>query len=292
MWAVPSGALLPDAALVILRGIGLVGREAEIRLLGEMLGSAGHGSSAVVVLVGEAGVGKTALIDGVVSAAADFEVLRIAGVESEAELGYAGLHRLLLPLLPYVDDLPVQQRDALRGALGLAEGDASRRFLVGLGALTLLSERALDRPILCIIDDAQWVDGESLDLFAFVARRLLADRIAIVFASRSGQGSLTSLAGLPSLEVGGLGDAAARLLLSQHADGVLTDSVTERVVEETGGNPLALIELCHEASGGRAEPPCPQARAAARRRRDRTALRAQDPGPAADDTDVAARGRS
>ncbi len=140
-----------------------------------------------MVLVGEPGVGKTALIDDAVSTAGDFDVLRFAGVETEAELAYAGLHRLLLPLLQYIDEIPVQQGDALRAALGLAADAAPNRFLAGLGALTLLSERALGRPILCIIDDAQWVDGESLELFAFVARRLLADRIAMVFAVRGGR---------------------------------------------------------------------------------------------------------
>ena len=163
---------------------GLLGRDAEARRLDQILAAARQGMSGVLVLRGEPGVGKTALLDYAHEAAADLQVIRIDCVDSEMELSFAAVHQLLRPFLATLDVLSAPQRTALRLAFGMAEGQAPDRFLVGLAALGLLAEQAARQPVLCLVDDAHCLDQESADVLAFVARRLDADSIAIVFAVR------------------------------------------------------------------------------------------------------------
>jgi DNA-binding CsgD family transcriptional regulator len=194
----------------------------------------------VLVIRGEAGVGKTALLQYCAARADGFRIARIAGVESEMELPFAGLHQLCAPVLDTVGSLPAPQQRALRVALGLAAGEVPDRFLVALGALTLLANVAEEQPLLCFVDDAQWLDGASRQVLGFVARRLLAEPVALVFAARELGGDLV---GLPALELGGLGDEDARALLATVIPGRLDERVKDRIVGETRGNPLALLEL-------------------------------------------------
>ena len=189
---------------------------------------------------GEAGIGKTALLEYLVRSASDLTVLRAVGVESEVELAYAGLHQVCASLLDRLDRLPTPQRQALEIAYGLSVGGAPDRFLVGLAVLSLLSDAADERPILCLVDDAQWLDRASALTLAFVARRLLAERVGVVFAARvPGE----ELANLPELEVRGLLRDDARALLSATVWLRLDEPVRDRIVAETHGNPLALLEL-------------------------------------------------
>jgi DNA-binding CsgD family transcriptional regulator len=223
----------------------LYGRRAEEQVIDGVLAGARDGRSGVLVIRGEAGIGKTALLEYTAHAAApDMAVLRGGGVESEAELAFAGLHLILKPVLQRIGDLPPMQAAALRGALALPGSEGGRaaadRFLVGLGVLTLLSDLAEDRPLLCLIDDAHWLDHASADALFFAARRLDAERIAMVFAARDGRVLATQ--GLAALWLGGLDDEAATELLTAHA-GVLAPGVQDRVMQEAAGNPLALIEL-------------------------------------------------
>jgi DNA-binding CsgD family transcriptional regulator len=200
------------------------------------------GQSRVVVLRGEAGVGKSALLEYLFDRVAGWHVARAAGVESEMELAYAGLHQLCGPLLDRLERLPVPQRDALATVFGLSAGPAPDRFLVGLATLTLLAEVAEHQPLICVIDDAQWLDQSSAQLLGFVARRLLAEQIALVGAARTGLGD-DVLAGLPELPIGGLGDSDARALLLGHVPGPLDAAVCDQIITESHGNPLALLEL-------------------------------------------------
>jgi DNA-binding CsgD family transcriptional regulator len=218
----------------------LVNRQQERAALDDLLGALRAGRGRALVVRGEAGVGKSALLEYVVGAAADMRVARAVGVESEMELAFAGLHLLCAPLLDRLERLPAPQRDALGTAFGLREGAAPDRFLVGLAVLTLLSEAAEDRPLLCLVDDAQWLDRASAQVLAFVARRLLADPVGLLFAARDpGE----QLGGLPDLEVRGLQDADARGLLRLVVGVRLDEQVRDRIVAETRGNPLALLEL-------------------------------------------------
>jgi DNA-binding CsgD family transcriptional regulator len=198
--------------------------------------------SAVRVLRGAAGVGKTALLDYVAERASGCRVARVAGVESEMELAFAGLHQLCAPILDGLDRLPAPQRDALRVAFGLHGGETPDRFLVALAALSILADAAERQPLVCLVDDAQWLDRASAQALAFVARRLLAERIAIVFSVREPSNS-SELAGLPELVVEGLADHEARLLLASVMQGRLDPQVRDRIIAETHGNPLALLEL-------------------------------------------------
>jgi DNA-binding CsgD family transcriptional regulator len=223
-------------------GTGLRGRRGERAALDRLLDTARAGHSAVLVVRGEPGIGKTALLEYAASRAAGFRVVRAGGVESEMELPFAGLHQLCGPMLDRLDRLPGPQRDALRVAFGLAEGDAPDRFLVGLAVLSLLADVAEDQPLFCLVDDAQWLDQSSLQSLAFAARRLLADPVALVFAVRE-PGDERELAGLPGLTVTGLGDLDARVLLASAARGRLDAQVADRIVAETRGNPLALLQL-------------------------------------------------
>jgi DNA-binding CsgD family transcriptional regulator len=221
---------------------GLVGRQGEREALDRLIGGVRAGQSRVLVLRGEAGVGKTALLDYVAAAAPGCRIARIAGVESEMELAFAGLHALCAAMLGRLERLPGPQRDALGTALGLTAGPPPDRFLVGLAVLSLLADVADEQPLVCIVDDAQWLDQVSAQTLAFVARRLLAERVALVFAWREPSDEQV-LAGLPELAVGGLERPDARALLDSTLPGRLDERVRERILSEAGGNPLALLEL-------------------------------------------------
>src|SRR3954470_13822365 len=197
----------------------LLGRAAERELLDRLLENVRAGRSAILVIRGEAGVGKTALLHYCARQASGFHVARIAGVESDMELPFAALHELCAPMLGRVDALPKLQRTALGVAFGLSLGDVPDRFVVALAALGLLAEVAAQRPVLCLVDDAQWLDGESAQVLGFVARRLLADSVAIVFAVRPP--GLHEFPGLPELAIDGLPEADARALLATAVPGRL-----------------------------------------------------------------------
>jgi len=220
----------------------LLGRRRECEALDRLVADAAAGRSRVSVLRGEAGVGKSALLGYLSSRAADSQVVRAVGVESEMELAYAGLHQLCAPLLDRLGRLPGPQRDALATVFGRSAGAAPDRFLVGLATLTLLAEAAEQEPLICIVDDAQWLDQASAQILGFVARRLLAERIAIVCAARTEAGDGV-LAGLPEFAVRGLGDSDARALLLDSVPGPIDARVCDQIVAESHGNPLALLEL-------------------------------------------------
>jgi DNA-binding CsgD family transcriptional regulator len=196
----------------------------------------------VLVLRGEAGVGKTALLDYVLERASGCRIARAVGVESEMELPFAGLHQLCAPMLGRLEHLPAPQRDALQVAFGLSEGDAPDRFRVALAVLSLLSEVAEENPLICLVDDAQWLDRASAQALAFAARRLLAEPVALLLAVREPSDN-AELRGLPELAVEGIADDDARRLLRSAIRGRLDEQVMERIVAETRGNPLALLEL-------------------------------------------------
>jgi DNA-binding CsgD family transcriptional regulator len=217
----------------------LRGRRDECVVLDRLLEGGRAGRSGVLVLRGEAGIGKTALLEYAI-AASGMWVLRAAGVESEMELPFAALHQLCGPLLDRVDALPGPQRDALATTFGLSAGAVPDRFFVGLAVLGLLSEAAEERPLLCVIDDAQWLDGASAQVLAFVARRLLAEPVVMLFTVRE-LGDL--LAGLPELVVEGLRGADARSLLVSVIPGRLDEQIADQFLVESRGNPLALLEL-------------------------------------------------
>jgi DNA-binding CsgD family transcriptional regulator len=214
-------------------------------MLDRLVASVTAGRSEVLVLRGEAGVGKTALAEYLVDRAAGAKILRATGVESEMELAYAGLHQLCVPIMGLFDRLPGPQGDALAIAFGLRAGSAPDRFLVGLAVLSLLAEAAEEQPVVCVVDDARWLDRASAQILAFVARRLLAERVALVFAVRTSTlgPDQDELAGQRDLVVRGLPDADARALLETAVAGRLDEHVRDRIVAETRGNPLALLEL-------------------------------------------------
>ena len=220
----------------------LLGRERERRDIGAVLDRARAGSSAAVALVGEPGIGKTALLEETAEAAADMQRLRARGVESEAQIPFASLLELLRPALGMLERIPEPQAAALEAALALRPGHAQERFAVGAATLSLLAAYAEQGPVAVLIDDAQWLDGSSAQALLFAVRRLIADPVAVLIAVRGGEPSLLDGADLPRLEIGGLSDAdAARLL-----DGVAPE-VVSRLQGATGGNPLALLELAAEA---------------------------------------------
>jgi DNA-binding CsgD family transcriptional regulator len=218
----------------------LLNREAERAALDGLLGDLRSGRGRALVMRGEAGVGKSALLEYAAGAAAGMRVTRAAGVESEMELAFASVHQLCAPVLDRMKDLPGPQRDALEIAFGLRTGGAPDRFLVGLAVLTLMAEAAEDRPLLCVVDDAQWLDRASAQVLTFAARRLLAEPVGFIFAAREpGE----QFRGLAELEVRGLPEQDARVLLGSVVRFGLDEQVRDRIVAETNGNPLALLEL-------------------------------------------------
>jgi DNA-binding CsgD family transcriptional regulator len=216
------------------------GREDERAALARLLDEARAGRSGVLVLRGEAGIGKTALLEHAIESASDFTLLRAVGVESEMELAFASLHHLFARVDDFAGRLPAPQRDALEITFGRSSGAAPDRFLVALATLSLFSEAAQERPLLCVIDDAQWLDSASAQVLGFVARRLLAEPVIVLFAARE---PAEVFADLPELLVEGLGDAEARKLLASVIPGRLDDRVADQLVAEAHGNPLALLEL-------------------------------------------------
>jgi DNA-binding CsgD family transcriptional regulator len=220
----------------------MFGRQSELAVLDGLVAGARAGQSQVLVLRGEAGIGKTALLEYLETRAVGCHIVRLAGVEAEMELAYAGLHQLCAPFLDRLNRLPDPQRSALGTAFGLTGGEAPDRFLVGLAVLDLLADRAEQQPLICLIDDAQWLDRVSAQTVAFVARRLLAERIVLVVAMRE-QGDLIDFAGLPKLMIKGLIEADAGRLLDSVIKGPVDPRVRDRIIAETRGNPLALLEL-------------------------------------------------
>jgi DNA-binding CsgD family transcriptional regulator len=222
------------------RASGLTDRRSERGVLDQLVGAVRAGGSRVLVVHGEPGVGKSALLDYLAGHAPGCRVARAAGVQSEMELAFAGLHQLLAPVLDRVEGLPVPQREALRTAFGVSAGPAPDRFLVGLAVLGLLSEVASERPLVCVVDDEQWLDRASVQALGFVARRLAADPVGLVFA---GRGASPELAELPELVVEGLRAQDARALLDAALAGPVDARVRDLIVAEARGNPLALLEL-------------------------------------------------
>jgi DNA-binding CsgD family transcriptional regulator len=220
----------------------LLGRHAECEALDRLAADVVAGSSRVLVLHGDAGVGKSALLAYLSARTAGWTVVSAAGVESETALAFSGLHQVCAPLLKHLEKLPGPQHDALATVFGLRSGPAPDRFLVGLAVLTLIAEAAEEGPLACLVDDAQWLDQASAQILAFVARRLLAERVALVCVARSGSGDAV-LAGLPALEIRGLPDADARRLLLATVSGPVNAAVADRIVAESHGNPLALLEM-------------------------------------------------
>ncbi|QGN35524.1 AAA family ATPase [Microlunatus sp. Gsoil 973] len=218
----------------------MLGRASELAVLDGVLSDVRRGESRLLVLRGEAGIGKTTLLTQLVRTAPEMSVVRAVGMESEMELAFASLHQLCAPMLHLLPRLAAPQRQALEIVFGLSEGASPDRFLVGLATLSLLSEAAEERPLLCVIDDAQWLDKASALSLTFVARRLMAEPIGMVFATRA---PVPELAHLPELEVRGLRQADARTLLSSTVRFPLDAQVRDRIIAETRGNPLALLEL-------------------------------------------------
>ena len=230
-----GAAMVSDGPAEVLHG-----RREEREALGGLLEAVRGGQSRVLVVCGEPGVGKTALVEWAIASASGFGVLRAVGVESEMELAFAALQQLCAPMLDRLGELPVPQRDALGVAFGLRAGDAPDRFLVGLAVLSLLAEVAEEQPLVCVVDDAQWLDLASAQALVFVARRLLADSVALLLVTREPGDELR---GLPKLVLEGLRNGDARALLGSVLRVPLDERVRERIVAETRGNPLALLEL-------------------------------------------------
>jgi DNA-binding CsgD family transcriptional regulator len=222
----------------------LRGRRRECGVLDRLVAGARAGHSGVLVLHGEAGAGKTALLDYLAARAAKCRVARAAGAEAETDLPFAGLHQLCAPFLDRLGQLPGPQRDALGNAFGLSAGGAPDHFAVGLAVLALLADAAEQRPLVCLVDDAQWLDPASEQALTFVARRLRAEPVTFVIAARQPPGA-TRLAGLPGLPVQGLSDTDARALLQAAVHAPLDPAIRDRIIAETRGNPLALLELSH-----------------------------------------------
>src|SRR5271163_2001277 len=220
----------------------LLGRRRERQQLGELLTGIRSGRSGVRVVRGEAGIGKTALLEQLIEQAMGCTVARATGVQADTELPFAGLQQLFGSMLGPLERLPDPQREAVEVAFGLRSGPAPVRFEVGLAMLGLLAEVAEQGPLVCVIDDAQWLDQASARTLAFIARRLMAESVALVFAVRDPADEQT-FAGLPELIVAGLNDEDARGVLGLAIAGRVDERVVDRIVAETRGNPLALVEL-------------------------------------------------
>jgi predicted ATPase len=239
----------------------LIDRNTEKQALHQVLDSVRAGMSGALVLRGEPGVGKSVLLDYSVERATGLQVVRTVAVESEMALGFAAVHQLLVPFLHSVDRLPEPQQRALGVAFGLVNGPPADLFKVGLAVLMLLADAARARPVLCVIDDAQWLDSESSDVLGFVARRLLADGVGMLFAIRETEEPDPHLQGLPGLRLAGLPKQDAQELLESSTDRPADAAVAERIIVETGGNPLAIVEavaqMTPEQLGGREPLPEP-----------------------------------
>jgi DNA-binding CsgD family transcriptional regulator len=220
----------------------LSGRTSELKLLAELIQDVRAGQSRALVITGEAGIGKSALLEHLIAGAGGCRVATAAGLQAEAELAFAALHRLCAPVLEYRDRIPEPQRDALSTIFGLRASSAPDAFLLGLSVLSLLGAAAAERPLVCVVDDAQWVDIASAQVLGLVARRLMAESVALVFARRHPE-EVPSLAGIPELVVGGLPAADAHALLAAAVRGPMDQRIRDRIVAETRGNPLAILEL-------------------------------------------------
>src|ERR1700733_14429704 len=225
----------------------LVGRSAEYATLDRLLAETRDGASRSLVVRGDPGIGKSALLDYAAAAAAGSRVIRVTGVESEMEFAFAALQQACTPLLKHLDQLPTPQADALRVAFGLCSGDPPARFLVGLGVLGLAAEEAAAQPLLCIVDDAQWVDQTSLQALAVAGRRLYGESVGLIFTARAGA-VLGELAGLPELTLAGLPEPDARALLATVVPERLDERVRDRIIAEEAGNPLAIMEFSREVT--------------------------------------------
>jgi DNA-binding CsgD family transcriptional regulator len=221
----------------------LIGREQELAQLSALVDAARHGSAGSVVVRGEPGMGKSALLDELVNASHQATVLRTSGLEAEAPLAFAALHRLLRPVMRLRETLPPPQARALRVAFGEEDGPSVEPFLVGVATLTVLTAAAEENLVLCVIDDAHWLDPASAGALLYCASRLGADRVVMLFATRDDAATPFQAPGLSELVLTGLGPDAARALLERHLTDTPAEDVTRRLVAETGGNPLALLEL-------------------------------------------------
>ncbi len=240
-----------------------MGRERESAHLAELLEQARHGSASSLVVRGEPGVGKSALLEALVSDAGGALVLRTQGLEVESPLAFAALHRLLLPVMRLRDQLPVPQARALRVAFGEEDGPSIEPFLVAVATLSLLTAAAEESTVLCVVEDAHWLDPATADALLFCARRLGADRVLLVFSARDGAATVFRADGLGELRLAGLAPDAARMLLDRRLGAAPAPDVTERLIVETGGNPLALLELPAELDCSTARWVCPAADPAA-----------------------------
>ncbi|HEU4586794.1 MAG TPA: AAA family ATPase, partial [Gemmatimonadaceae bacterium] len=227
----------------------LRGRRTECEALDQLLEQVRARQSKVLVMRGEAGVGKTAMLDYLEARSSGCRVVRAAGVEPEMELAFAGVHQLCAPMLDRLTRLPDPQRDAARRALGLSTGATPDRFLVGLAVLRLLTDVAEEQPLVCIVDDAQWVDRASMQILSFVARRLPAESVGLVFTVRV-PGDDSALTSLPRVDIGGLDETDSRALLDAAIPGRLDERVRDRIIAESRGNPLVLLELARAATVG------------------------------------------
>ena len=240
-WSYSVGRVpIPADSLAGGPGAELTGRRAECAALDRLAAAVRSGASQALVIHGDAGVGKSALLEYLAGQVRDLQVVRAAGVQSEMELAFAAVHQLCAPMLGHLERLPGPQRDALRTVFGMSAGPAPDRFLVGLAVLSLLSDAADKQPVICLVDDQQWLDQTSAQVLTFVARRLGAESVGLVFATRVPGGAL---AGLPELVVEGLREADARALLETALTGPVDARVRDQIVAETRGNPLALLEL-------------------------------------------------
>ena len=228
----------------------LHGRSAERGRLARLVDDAEAGRAGALVLLGEPGVGKTALLDELAASAGGFRVLRTQGLESEAPLAFAALHRLLRPVQDVVGGLPAPQAHALRVAFGEDSGSAIEPFLVALATLSALTEAAESAPVLCLVDDAHWLDSASADALLFASRRLSDERLAVVFTARTASGGRFDPTGIDELQLGGLDESAAAAVVSERGGTALPPSVLKALLEQTGGNPLALVELPARLTGG------------------------------------------
>jgi hypothetical protein len=245
---------LPKTALTLVRAVQapesrLHGRRGECEMLDRLVADVRAGHSRVLVLRGEPGTGKTALLDYLARRAADCHVARVTGVEPETEMAFAGLHQLCAPFMDRLEHLPDPQRDALRTVFSVQGGNVPDRFVLGMATLSLLSVLAGERPVVCVVDDAQWLDQASAQVLAFVARHLAAASAAVIFAVRQ-PADARGLAGLPEFQLGGLPDADARTLLDSVLIAPLDERVRDQIIAEARGKPEALLELTRGRTPG------------------------------------------